>query len=133
MSGEVIRMSYRALVAVPGLASAAAARDAFSRAGFETVAVTNFQDALDALRRSCPDLLATAMRLGDFNGVHLTIRAHALYPDLPVLILGREDDSRADAEGSGATFVAVTGDDIVMTTAAELVHGRRERGNPSIQ
>jgi DNA-binding response OmpR family regulator len=120
-------MSYRALVAVPGLASAAAARDAFSRAGFETVAVTNFQDALDELRHSCPDLLATAMRLGDFNGVHLTIRAHALYPDLPVMILGREGDSRADAEGFGATFVAVTGDEIVMETATGLLQGRPER------
>jgi len=126
-------MSYRALVAVPGLASAAAARDAFSRAGFDTTAVTNFHDAIDALSRSCPDLLATAMRLGDFNGVHLTIRAHALYPDLPVLILGTESDSRADAEGFGATFVAVTGDDIVLEAATELLHGRPERGNPSIQ
>jgi DNA-binding NtrC family response regulator len=115
------------------LASAAAAREAFSRAGFETVAVTNFHDALAALRRFCPDLLATAMRLGDFNGVHLTIRAHALYPDLPVLILGRDGDSRSDAEEFGAIFVAVTGDEIVMETAAALLQGRPERGNPPLQ
>jgi len=85
------------------------------------------------LNRSCPDLLATAMRLGDFNGVHLTIRAKALYPDLPVLILGRDGDCPADAEGFGATFVAVTGDDVVMETAVELLHGRPERGNPPLQ
>jgi CheY-like chemotaxis protein len=126
-------MSYRALVAVPGLASAAAAKEAFARAGFDTVAVTNFHDALDALRESCPDLLATAMRLGDFNGVHLTIRARALYPDLPILILGTEGDCPKDAEGFGATFVSVKEDEAVMETASGLLQGRPERYHPPFQ
>jgi DNA-binding NtrC family response regulator len=114
----LIVTSYRALLAVPGSASAAAAQDAFARAGFDAVAVTNFQDAVLSLRGSPPDFLATTIRLGDFNGLHLVLRARDLYPDLPVLILGTDTDNGADAAGFGASFLPFAGGHEAMVEAA---------------
>jgi DNA-binding NtrC family response regulator len=118
--------SYRALLAVPGTARSAATRDVFTRAGFEAVAVTSFQDAVNALRASCPDLLATEIRLGDFNGLHLALRAHDLYPDLPILVMGTEQDGAAAAEGFGATFLPLSGgDDALIEAASGLIEERK--------
>lgn len=122
--------SYRALVAVPGTARSAATRDVFSRAGFEAVAVTSFEDALRALRASCPDLLATEVRLGDHNGLHLALRAHDLYPELPILVIGSEQDGASEAGSFGATFLSLSGgDDALIEAASELVE--RPKGQKS--
>ena len=122
--------SYRALVAVPGMARSAATRDVFSRAGFEAVAVTSFEDALRALRTSCPDLLATEVRLGDHNGLHLALRAHDLYPELPILVIGSEEDGASEAGCFGATFLSLSGgDDALIEAASELVE--RPKGQKS--
>lgn len=114
-------MPYRALLAIPGSTTAAATRDLFAQAGIDAVAVTTFEDAVTALNSSCPDLLAAAMRLGEFNGLHLALRAHALYPDLPVLILGAADDTAEDAAGFGATFLPPAGGDAVVAAATSLL------------
>ena len=114
-------MPYRALLAIPGSTTAAATRDLFARAGIDAVAVTSFEDAVTALNTSCPDLLAAAMRLGEFNGLHLALRAHALYPDLPVLILGSADDTGVDAAGFGATFLPPAGGEEVVAAATDLL------------
>jgi PleD family two-component response regulator len=114
-------MPFRALLAISGTTTAAATRDVFARAGIDAVAVTSFEDAVSALNTSCPDLLAASMRLGEFNGLHLALRAHALYPDLPVLILGSADDTGTDAAGFGATFLAATGAEEMVAAAAGLL------------
>jgi DNA-binding NtrC family response regulator len=126
MSYGIVVTSYRALVAVPGTARSAATRDVFSRAGFDAVAVTSFDDALRALRTSRPDLLATEVRLGDYNGLHLALRAHALYPELPIIVIGSEKDGASDAESFGATFLPLSGgDDALIEAAAALVARRK--------
>jgi DNA-binding NtrC family response regulator len=73
--------------------------------GFDAVAVTSFDDALQALRTCAPDLLATEVRLGDHNGLHLALRAHDLYPELPILVIGSERDGASEAGHFGATFL----------------------------
>jgi len=124
--------SYRALLAVPGLARSAATRDVFARAGFEAVAVTSFEDAVSSLRESCPDLLATEVRLGDFNGLHLALRAHDLYPELPILVMGFEPDGASQAAGFGATFLPLSGgDDALIEAASSLVEPKKGRKSAS--
>lgn len=118
--------SYRALVAVPGTARSAATRDVFSRAGFDAVAVTSFDDALQALRASPPDLLATEVRLGDHNGLHLALRAHDLYPELPILVIGSEQDGASEAAHFGATFLPLSGGDDTLIETAEALVARRK-------
>lgn len=119
---------YRALIAVPGTARSAATRDVFSRAGFDAVAVTSFDDALQLLRASCPDVLATEVRLGDHNGLHLALRAHDLYPDLPILVMGSENDGASDAPRFGATFLPLSGGDDALIEAAAALTARRKGG-----
>jgi DNA-binding NtrC family response regulator len=118
--------SYRALVAVPGTARSAATRDVFSRAGFDAVAVTSFDDALQALRAWRPDLLATEVRLGDYNGLHLALRAHDLYPELPILVIGSDRDGASEAEHFGATFLPLSGGDDSLIETAEALVARRK-------
>jgi DNA-binding NtrC family response regulator len=122
----IVVNTYRALVAVPGMARSAATRDVFTRAGFDAVAVTTFEDAVSCLRESRPDLLATEIRLGDFNGLHLALRAHALYPDLPILVMGTDHEGGEAASAFGATFLSASGgDDALIEAASDLVGGRK--------
>lgn len=94
------------------------------------MAVTSFEDALRALRASCPDLLATEVRLGDHNGLHLALRAHDLYPELPILVIGSEQDGASEAGSFGATFLSLSGgDDALIEAASELVE--RPKGQKS--
>jgi DNA-binding NtrC family response regulator len=124
--------TYRALLAVPGAARSAATRDVFTRAGFDAVAVTSFEDAVRALRDSRPDLLATEVRLGDHNGLHLALRAHDLYPELPILVIGSDYDRIFDAPAFGATFLSLSGgDDALIEAASGLVEGRKGRKSTS--
>jgi DNA-binding NarL/FixJ family response regulator len=90
------------------------------------VAVTSFEDAVRALRDSRPDLLATEVRLGDHNGLHLALRAHDLYPELPILVIGSDYDRVFDAPAFGATFLSLSGgDDALIEAASGLVEGRK--------
>jgi DNA-binding NtrC family response regulator len=103
----------------------------FTRAGFDAVAVTSFQDAVEMLRESCPDLLATEVRLGDHNGLHLALRAHDLYPELPILVIGTDFDGASDAGAFGATFLSLAGgDDALIEAASGLVERRKSESPP---
>jgi DNA-binding NtrC family response regulator len=118
-------MFYRVLIAVPEATTSLAARGLFAQCGFTTTTASTFRQAIDELERSRPDLLAVSIPLGDFNGLHLALRSHALYPDLPVLILGREQDCRQDAEQFDAKYLeasAAPGE--VISTAFDLLGGR---------
>jgi DNA-binding NtrC family response regulator len=124
--------NHRALLAITGAARSAATRDVFTRAGYDAEAVTSFEDAVKCLRQSCPDLLATEIRLGDFNGLHLALRAHDLYPGLPVLILGWDSEGAADAVAFGATFLPLSGgDDALIEMASSLVAAEESRKSTS--
>ena len=118
-------MFYRVLIAVPEAARSLAAKGMFARYGFVTTTASTFRQAINELERARPDLLAISIRLGAFNGLHLAMRCHALYPDLPVIVLGREYDCRKDVEQFDARFVAPSSaPDAVVSTAFDLLAGR---------
>ena len=77
-----------------------------------------------------PDLLITEARLGDYNGLHLALRAHAA--GIPSIILGKPDRvSEREASNLGATYLSLTrlraGD--LLSLVATLVPSMRE-GHP---
>lgn len=118
-------MFYRVLIAVPEAARSQAAKGVFARYGFVTTTASTFREAINELERARPDLLAISVRLGAFNGLHLALRCRALYPDLPVMVLGRDYDCRTDVEQLNARFIApATSPDAVASTAFDLLGGR---------
>jgi CheY-like chemotaxis protein len=118
-------MFYRVLIAVPEAARSQAAKRVFARYGFVTTTAPTFRQAINELERARPDLLAISIRLGAFNGLHLALRCRTLYPDLPIMVLGREYDCLKDIEPFGARFVAPsTAPDLVVSAAFDLLGGR---------
>ena len=72
-------------------------------AGYELTVVADFGRAR-ALLDSHPDLLITELKLGNYNGLHLAIRAHAA--NTPAIVVGTPDPVlEAEAERQGATYV----------------------------
>ena len=58
-----------------------------------------------ALLQTGIDLLITDVKLGDYNGVHLALRAQSL--DVPTIVVGPKDAVlQRDAVSVGATYVA---------------------------
>lgn len=74
--------------------------------GFQVAVAETFQEAKGLLRPS-HRLLVTEVRLGEFNGLHLVLRAHSLNPQMAAIVTSGVDDPvlRAEAEAMGATFV----------------------------
>lgn len=86
-----------------GAALASVLRDA----GYEAGSVSTFEGALKVVTDRCPDLVVTSVRLGRFNGLHLSLRCHTVHPDLPIIVVGVGSDSKlaAEAEGYDVRFV----------------------------
>ena len=57
------------------------------RAGFQTIALTNPQDALHALEEKTTDLLLVDIRMPDLNGFQVIDEARQLHPDLAVVVM----------------------------------------------
>jgi DNA-binding response OmpR family regulator len=75
-----------------------------SPAGYELSIVNTFSAAKVHLNAR-PDLLITELKLQEYNGLHLALRAHAL--GTPSIILGSEDPVLAkDAFELGATYLS---------------------------
>ena len=79
-----------------------------------------------------PDLLITEARLGDYNGLHLALRARAA--GIPSIVLGEPDRvSEREASNLGATYLPLTrlrASDL-LSLVATLVPGMRE-GHPAL-
>ena len=86
-------MTSRILVVYSNEPAAAGLTSILKAAGYEAHAVTTFEGALGEITERCPDLLVTAVRLGRFNGLHLSLRCHGTNPDLPILVVGIGSDA----------------------------------------
>ena len=77
-------------------------------AGHRLTVVASFEAATRHLSLEHPDLLISAVRLGQFNGVHLALRARSDHPLLPIILCGDPSDAvvAAEAAAFGARFVA---------------------------
>jgi DNA-binding NtrC family response regulator len=75
--------------------------------GLEVIAADAFEHAKHVLLNDPPKVLVTAIRLAEYNGLHLVLRGRAQQPDLAAIIVSHTPDPvlRAEADAMGATFV----------------------------
>lgn len=99
-------MSLEALLVEPDSTDALLLIPLLSVLGFRVTTVGAFQDAKQALRPTL-GLLMTEVRLGEFNGLHLVLRARSVSATIPTIVTSGVDDPvlRAEAESMGATFI----------------------------
>jgi len=79
---------------------------ALSQLGLRVIVSDTFEQASAELRAK-PSLLVTALRLAEYNGLHLVLRGKSADPDLAAVVTNKVDDPvlRDEAEKLGATFV----------------------------
>lgn len=100
-------MSNRVLVVDCDRAASVVTAQLLTAAGYLSDVADSFENALNQLARQCPDLLVTAVRLGQFNGLHLVMRCRAEHPTLPIVVTADQTDTglAREAEQYGAKFV----------------------------
>jgi DNA-binding response OmpR family regulator len=110
------RIDPLALVVEPDLSDLRLVLSAFDRLGFDIDVAHTFKEARAVLEQAPPTLLVTALKLQDYNGLHLVLRARATWPRLAALITSHVEDTVLQQEASRlrATFV------VLPTTGEEL-------------
>jgi CheY-like chemotaxis protein len=103
---------------IPGLV------DALTSAGLTTITADGFAEALKVLAGLEPELLITSVRLGPYNGLHLVMRARALYPNAAAILIGPSDPMLArDARALGAAaYLATLSPDPVVFEAMKILN-----------
>ena len=78
-----------------------------AKAGYEVVTSSHFEDARKYLAAHHVDALITDLRLGEYNGLQLALRASQMEPKAAVLVMSAFDDvvSRRDAASCGGRFM----------------------------
>ena len=73
-------------------------------AGYELAIVTTFA-AAKALLETAPALVISELKLGEYNGLHLALRARGA--GIPAIVIGPDDAVlRKDADELGATYIS---------------------------
>ena len=110
-----MRQTPHVLLVSPNPDIAAAMRQRLMDADMRVTIVETFAEARQQLG-SLPDLLIAEVRLGEYNGLQLALRARA--SGIPAIVLGREDPvMECEAEKLGATYVSTDGDVRHLTAA----------------
>ena len=106
-----------ALVVEPNAANRLRTVTALASAGFHVTATEAFEAARQWIATSPPAVLVTALKLGEYNGLHLVLRARATSPRTVVLVLSDDGgaDFKREAQHAGATFL------VDPVTPSELV------------
>src|SRR5947208_13814161 len=66
-------------------------------AGYSVSLAIGFRQALDALASGSPDLLISAIRLGDYNGLHLVLRSQSTHAGLRTILFDHVYDSPTES------------------------------------
>jgi DNA-binding NtrC family response regulator len=100
--------------------------DALRRRGCEPLEATSFEAARRLWNAEHPPMLIADVRLGQFNGLQLLIRARADRPDLAAVITSAAPDAvlQAETRRFGAAFLvkSVTPDEVCATVLRLLPH-----------
>lgn len=92
------------LLVTPNPAVAAETLAQLTDRGLRVTVVATFAAAREQLQ-SRPDVLISEVRLGEYNGLHLALRARS--SGIPAIILGEDDETMAREAGKlGAAYVA---------------------------
>jgi len=99
-------MAGRVLIVNPNLESRGQIERWLRRAGFQTESVSTFEAARPRLTATAPDVLVSAVQLGEFNGLHLAIVGRDRRPALVSIMVGPSDSVLAkEAAEHGATYL----------------------------
>jgi DNA-binding response OmpR family regulator len=103
-------------------------------AGYDPAVVTSFNAGKEHLR-TAPDILITELKLREYNGLHLALRAHR--EGIPTAVIGSGDaGSAVDAQEFGARYLdrdSLERDDILLLVDGLLSTRRApNRDNHSI-
>ena len=122
----------RVLVVAPTSPLAASLVEWLTEAGHEVILVTSFLAGKARLERA-PSVLIAEVRLGDYNGLHLALRAKA--GNIPSLILGNPDPVlEREAERLGVAYLPHELSRSALLSALEQVEpaaAAREAATPS--
>src|SRR6187399_257066 len=102
-----VESAASALVVEPHLPDLLFVLSTLSGVGFDAVVADTFKDAKASLASMRPTLLIAAVRLHEYNGLHLVLRGKAMLHDLPAIVTSSMADAvlQAEVEALGATFV----------------------------
>src|SRR5688572_13714838 len=89
-----------------------------SDAGYDLAVVTTFSEGKEYLR-TAPDILITELKLREYNGLHLALRAHR--DGIPTAVIGGDPSFAGDAEEVGASYVV--GDNVLRDDIVLLIDG----------
>lgn len=117
-----------ALVVEPSGADSAELVSALAADAYRVTVAHSFRDARRLLESHPPALLITALRLGEYNGLHLVLRAQSMAPRIAAMVISTVDDPvlRVDAERIGATFAARPLDIRELRAAVQRTLWRRD-------
>jgi DNA-binding response OmpR family regulator len=105
-----------------------------SCARYQVAGAGNFMEAKTALSTLVPDLLITELRLGDFNGLHLVVRARSSQSAIATIVLTRFPDPVLEAEAKrlGAAYLVnpVKPAELLTVVSRELGMGLEPRHAP---
>jgi DNA-binding response OmpR family regulator len=105
-----------------------------SRARYQVVGAGTFTEAKTVLSTEVPDLLITELRLGDFNGLHLVLRARSSQSAIATIVLTRFPDAVLEAEAKrlGAAYLVtpVKPAELLTVVSRELDMGLEPRHAP---
>lgn len=95
-----------ALVVEPATPDTLLAVATLSAAGFHATTVHTFEAGKRRLAAQPPSALLAGVQLGEYNGLHLVIRAKSAYPHMTAIVTCNRADAvlQAEAERLGATF-----------------------------
>ena len=114
----------RVLVVEPNPSLAQNIVNWLSSQGHETHVCAGFAEAKPELESWPPDLLVTEVKLGEYNGLHLAIRARQHQPQTLALVLGDDDKFFAhEARQHGAEYLACPLDEQAFTAATAAILG----------
>lgn len=91
-----------------------------SAAGYKIETAADFAQATARLA-SGPDVLIVDVRLHEFNGIQLAVRARALHPQIRIVVMSAWDDPvlTKEAEAAGAVFLGKPFDEAQLLQALQ--------------
>jgi Response regulator containing CheY-like receiver, AAA-type ATPase, and DNA-binding domains len=101
------RSTASVLIVEPTLSDAIAAASTLTKHHFQVTLAESFVKAKERIGSRPPDVLITDIRLSEYNGLHLVLRATAQRERTAAIVLSTSMDEvlRTDAESMGATFM----------------------------
>jgi DNA-binding response OmpR family regulator len=93
-------VAYQILVVSPDDLGRQQLEHMLEQAGYGVAAAATFAEGKRLLAVAKPDILITDERLGDFNGLHLILRARFNNPEMGAILTTGEHDREVEREAS---------------------------------